>query len=130
MNYHTPGTPDQATTDSTVDADARFIEWMQLNLQQAAEHFDLKVTGEPTFGCRLRTMGAQATGPGGTRWLRVVSEFPEWASGDTWSGNTDAEALPPIPRPHVIDVLEWTEAGWRRQRAEVMTPHADSADEH
>ena len=55
-----PGTPDQAITDSTAGADARFIEWMQLNLQHAAEHFDLELVGEPTFGWRLSTIGAQA----------------------------------------------------------------------
>jgi len=116
-----PGTPHSATTDDTAAADARFIEWMHLNLQHAAEHFEIVLAGEPIFGWRLRTIGAPGTAPGGDRWLRVVSEFPDWASGDTWTGNSDAEALTTIPRPRVLDVLEWTEADWRRQRAELMT---------
>ncbi|MFI5736095.1 hypothetical protein ACIA49_38635 [Kribbella sp. NPDC051587] len=105
---------------SEAEADRRFAEWMRLNLDQAARHFDVDVTGEVTFGWRLRTIGAPVTGPAGDFWLRVVSEFPEWASGDTWTGNTDADQLTTVPRAQVIGVLEWNEAGWRTQRAELM----------
>lgn len=62
-----------------------------------------------------------ASGAEGPRWLRVVSEFPRWARGDTWTGNTDANILTGIPKPRVLGVLEWDEQNWRRQRAEMMT---------
>lgn len=45
-------------SSDTAAADARFVEWMRLNLQNAAEHFELMLSGEPIFGWRLRTIGA------------------------------------------------------------------------
>lgn len=110
--------PDEQTI---ADADARFTEWMRLNLDRAAEHFGLSLIGEPVFGWRLRTIGAPATGPDGQRWLRVVTEFPEWAAGDTWTGNLDANTIAGISKPRVLDVLEWDEQNWRHQRTEVLT---------
>ncbi|MDQ2880213.1 MAG: phosphotransferase [Actinomycetota bacterium] len=110
--------PDDKTTAA---ANARFTEWMHLNLDHAADHFGLKLTGEPVLGWRLRTIGAPATGDDGPRWLRVVTEFPEWARGDTWTGNADANTITGIPKPRVLDVLEWDEQSWRHQRAEVAT---------
>lgn len=102
-------------------ADAEFSEWMRSNLHNAAGQFGLRIIGEPVFGWRLRSIGAVAAGPDGRRWLRVVTEYPQWAHGDTWTGNSDANAIPGIPKPYVIDVAEWDEQGWRRQRAEVLT---------
>lgn len=106
---------------TVAEADALFCEWMRGNLDHAAAHFELTLTGEPVFGWRLRTIGAPASGGDGPRWLRVVSEFPQWARGDTWTGNTGANTLSCIPKPRVLGVLEWDEQNWRRQRAEVMT---------
>ncbi|MFD7161593.1 hypothetical protein ACFV9C_43910 [Kribbella sp. NPDC059898] len=112
---------DEPAADEVAAADARFAEWMRLNLARAARHFGVDVDGEPTYGWRLRTIGAPVNGPAGRRWLRVVSEFPEYAAGDTWTGNSDANDLTGVPRARVLDVDEWTEADWRRQRAELMT---------
>lgn len=106
---------------AVADTDDRFVEWMRLNLGHAARHFGLVLAGEPVFGWRLRTIGAPTSGADGPRWLRVVTEFPEWAEGDTWTGNTDANSFTGISRPRVLDVLEWDENNWRQQRAEVMT---------
>lgn len=92
------------------------VEWMRGNLRHAADHFGLAINGEPVFGWRLRTIGAPASGPGGPRWLRVVTEFPEWAQGDTWTANTDANTITGITKPRVLDVLEWDEQSWRHQR--------------
>ncbi|KLL10296.1 MULTISPECIES: hypothetical protein [Protofrankia] len=64
-------------------ADERFREWMRSNLARVAEHFGLTVVGQPAWGWRLRTIGASASGPDGPRWLRVVTEFPKRACGDT-----------------------------------------------
>jgi len=70
--------------------------WMRGNLAQAANRFGLIVTGEPVFGWRLRSVSAPASSPAGPRWLRVVYERPEWAQGDTWTGNSDANRLTDI----------------------------------
>ncbi len=74
-------------------SDERFQEWMHANLDRAAKQFGLTVCGQAMFGWRLRTIGAPAAGPAGRRWLRVVSEYPQWASGDGWTGNSDANVL-------------------------------------
>ena len=102
-------------------SDERFTAWMRGNLDRAAEHFRVRVAGEPVFGWRLRTISAPATGPAGDRWLRVESARPEWAGGQNWRGNSDAAELPArIPRPTVLGVTEWDSDG-RRQRAELST---------
>ncbi|MGW1974117.1 phosphotransferase [Streptomyces sp. NPDC001889] len=107
--------------DETAEADRRFRIWMRRNLDRAAGHFSLTVTGEPVFGWRYRSISAPADSMEGPRWLRVVSEQSEWAHGNGWTGNVDANELAGLPKPRVLDVHEWDEAGWRRQRAEVMT---------
>lgn len=106
---------------------------MRDNLERAARHFGVTVVSEPVFGWRLRTIGAFASGSGGRYWLRVVSEFPEWAHGEMWTGNSDANTIVGIVKPRVLDVMEWDDAQWRRQRAELMTvidgqPVAQSPD--
>lgn len=103
------------------DADARFRNWMRLNLAHAAEQFGLSVTGAPVFGWRLRSIGAIADGSDGARWLRVVSEQPQWTTGEFWTGNQDANTLTGLPKPVVLASTGWDEAGWRTHRAEVMT---------
>lgn len=111
--------PDEAS--AVAAADARFRDWMRGNLTHAANHFRLELSGEPIFGWRLRSISAPVTGRGGRFWLRVVSEKLEWATGDSWTGNVDANVIAGIAKPRVWKVFEWDEPGWRRQRAEVMT---------
>jgi hypothetical protein len=108
-----------ADVTDTSEADVWFQRWMRNNLDRAAHHFDLAVTGEPVFGWRLRSISAPATGASGERWLRVVSQEPEWATGEHWTGTVDADAIADIRKPRVLDVYEWTDG--RCQRAEVMT---------
>lgn len=103
------------------EADRRFRVWMRQNLGHAADHFGLRVTGEPVFGWRDRSIGAPTAGSHGCRWLRVVSEQTAWASGHGWTGNADANAVTGLAKPRVLAVHEWAEGEWRRQRAEVMT---------
>ncbi|WP_246150544.1 aminoglycoside phosphotransferase family protein [Streptomyces qinzhouensis] len=107
--------------DDIAEADRRFRAWMRQNLDRAADHFGLTVVGEPVFGWRDRSINAPADSPDGPRWLRVVSEQTQWAHGRGWTGNTDANTLEGVPKPRVLDVYEWPEGDWRRQRAEVMT---------
>lgn len=104
---------------NTTTADDHFAAWMRGNLTRAAEHFDLTVTGDPVFGWRLRSISAPVVSPEGERWLRVVSQEPEWASGDHWTGTVDANMITGIRKPRVLDVFEWSDG--RRQRAEIMT---------
>ncbi|TDD50819.1 aminoglycoside phosphotransferase [Saccharopolyspora elongata] len=94
---------------------------MRSNLARAAEHFGVTVAGEPVFGWRLRSASAPANSPDGCHWLRVVSEQIQWAQGDWWTGNTDANTITGIHKPHVVDVVEWEIPEVRRQRAELMT---------
>lgn len=113
--------PSSRNPAAVAAADARFTEWMRLNLDRAAAHFALTVTGEPVYGWRLRTIGAPATGPDGDRWLRVATEFPQWAHGHSWTGNFEANAVLGIAKPRVVGTYEWEEQDWRVQRAEALT---------
>lgn len=105
----------------TAGADAQFAAWMGENLDLAANHFRLTITGEPVYGWRLKSISAPATGADGPCWLRVVSQERRWASGEHWTGTADANAITGIRKPRVLDVHEWSEHNWRDQRAEVMT---------
>lgn len=108
-------------SQTVADADAQFMEWMRRNLANAADHFGVRVIGRPVYGWRLRSIGARAASAHGPRWLRVVSEFPQWTHGDFWTGNLDANTIPGISKPEVLDSFEWSEGEWRRQRAEIST---------
>jgi hypothetical protein len=103
----------------TSEADARFEEWMRTNLERAADHFGLTITGEPIVGWIGRSIGAPVSKSDDKYWLRVVSEDRQWIGGDFWTGNVDANIFTDVPKPQVLDVFEWEE--WRQQRAEVMT---------
>jgi hypothetical protein len=46
---------------------------------------------------------------------------PHWAEGNYWTGNQDAAAISGVPKPTVLDLYEWGEEGYFRNRAEVMT---------
>jgi hypothetical protein len=110
-------------TPAEVDeADEQFRDWMRTNLRHAADHFRTTLGRPEVFGWRLRSIGAPATTTAGEHvWLRVVTEFPQYAHGEAWTGNVDAAAITAIPKPHVLDVFEWDDAEWRCQRAELMT---------
>ncbi|GAA1231349.1 hypothetical protein GCM10009676_12890 [Prauserella halophila] len=115
---------DYLAAEPATDPDAVFRNFMRHNLGRAAAQFDVTVAGEPVFGWRLRSIGAPAHGSAGARWLRVVSQEPQWACGESWTGTEDANAITGIAKPYVLDVAEWPERDWRNQRAELMT-HLD-----
>lgn len=112
---------DYLLAEPPTDPDAVFRNFQRHNLTQASEHFGLTVTGTPSFGWRLRSISAPATGPASACWLRVVSDEPQWTQGYTWTGNFDANVITGVNKPSVLDVFEWSEGDWRNQRAEVMT---------
>ncbi|WP_439664669.1 phosphotransferase [Lentzea sp. HUAS TT2] len=97
------------------EADTRFREWMHKNLDHAAAHFKLTVTGRPLLGWLDRSISAPAQG----MWLRVVSEDRQWTEGEFWTGNLEANAFTTLSKPRVVDVFEWEHG--RHQRAELMT---------
>jgi hypothetical protein len=101
-------------------SDERFTAWMRGHLLRAAHHFGLTVTADPVFGWRLRSIGAPVTTLQGQRWLRVVSDYPQWASGDGWTGNSDANTLTGLVKPRLLELVEWDDGG-RRLRAELLT---------
>jgi hypothetical protein len=105
--------------DNTSEADARFRQWMRDNLDRAAEHFGVVVTGEPLLGWLDRSISAPVHDRGVDYWLRVVSEDKQWTGGDFWTGNLDANMFLDLAKPRVLDFFEWEE--WRQQRAELMT---------
>lgn len=108
------------TSPTHPDPDAIWQTWMHELLTTAADRFALAITSAPTFGWRDRSIGAKATSPSGNRWLRVVTEHVQWAHGDFWTGNADADAIHGIAKPYVLDTAEWQQ-GPRRIRAEIMT---------
>jgi hypothetical protein len=103
-------------------SDEHFTAWMRANLARAARYFDVAIEGTPVFGWRLRSIGApSAMRVGGQRcWVRVVSDYPQWAVGDTWNGNVDGEELTGVAKPAMLGVTDWEDGG-RQQRAELMT---------
>ncbi len=123
------GASENTATDAATDADEWFRwfrRWMRGHLTRAAAHFGLTVTGEPVFGWQLRSINAPAQGRDGFYWLRVLSEQSRHIAqedvADFWTGNVDANAITGVPKPSVLDLLEWDEpAHQRRVRAEVMT---------
>lgn len=112
---------DYLAAEPQTDGDATFRNFQRYNLGRAAEHFGVTVTGSPSFGWRLRSIGAPVASEHGVSWLRVVSEEPQWAQGYAWTGNVDANTITNIVKPRVLDVFEWSERNWRNQRAELMT---------
>lgn len=110
-----------AANEEPDEGDEIFAEWMRHNLQQAAEHFDVVVVGDPVFGWRQRSAGAAVRSAEGPRWLRVVTEDAEWAEGDWWTGNADANAIGEVRKPRVLGLVQWDVTEGRRQRAELMT---------
>ena len=98
---------------------------MRANLARATERFGLTVTGDPHWGWCLRSISAPAEGDRyGACWLRVGSEQTRSLTdmGEFWNGNTEANAIIGVPKPVVLDQIQWDAPDQlRRVRAEVMT---------
>ncbi len=94
--------------------------WMQVALAKAATEANATVVGGAMFGWRDRSLGARVRAQSAEFWLRVVTEHEQWASGDFWTGNTDASTITGVPKPRVLRAWEWLE-GTARMRAELMT---------
>lgn len=102
------------------DADRAHRHWLRGHIDRAAAQFGVAVVGQPVYGWHNRTIGAPVTAHGAARWLRVVSEHRQWAAGDFWTGNLDANAITGVHRPRVLDHRDWIDAD-QVLRAELMT---------
>ncbi len=78
--------------------------------------------GPHAWGHGARTLGGPVTTPAGPAWLRVLETPPGKTGGKLWTGTAQADhALPPsIPRPRLLDALEWATAD-HAYRAELTT---------
>ncbi|MEU3904094.1 hypothetical protein AB0F20_09775 [Streptomyces goshikiensis] len=72
--------------------------------------------GPESWGWQGRTLSRRV----GDRWLRVVSQLLAKPVSRLWDGAAAADAALPraIPRPRLVDVMDWTARG-HRYRAEV-----------
>lgn len=97
-------------------------EWLTRQLDLAAELFGGEVVGQRVFGWHDRTIGAHVAAPDGPRWLRLLSERHQWAGGDSWTGNHDANSttFAGVPKPELLDQREWS-VGVLRVRADLMS---------
>lgn len=85
--------------------------------RSAAQAFLMPAASGPeSWGWQGRTISRRV----GDRWLRVVSQPLNKATGRLWDGAAAADASLPrtIPRPRLLDVIDWT-AGGHRYRAEL-----------
>lgn len=94
--------------------------WMRVALTKAATEASTTVISRAVFGWRDRSLGARVRAESAEFWLRLVTEQEQWAGGNFWTGNTDANTIVDVPKPRVMRVWEWTE-GNIRMRAELMT---------
>jgi hypothetical protein len=94
---------------------------MLTRLHQAADHFSLKLIGEPVFSGQDRTIGSRAQAANSECWLRVSWSHSYWTSGEFWTGNQDAVTIVGVPRPKLIgEPYDWDEPPYVN-RAEMMT---------
>lgn len=105
---------------SSAEDDDAHRAWMRAALATAATEASATVVGEAVFGWRDRSLGARVRAESAEFWLRVVTEQEQWAGGDFWTGNTDANPITGVAKPTVLHVWEWAE-GTARMRAELMT---------
>ncbi|GAA4626575.1 hypothetical protein GCM10023196_035370 [Actinoallomurus vinaceus] len=79
-------------------------------LAEAADRLGARLAGEAVFGWRDRTIGAPALKEGEPVWLRATAEHRDWTTSEEWTGNQDAAHLTGIPKPSLLDRIEWDEA--------------------
>lgn len=108
-------------TPSAPAADNQRRRELRALLQQACDQLRVQPDGPVTYGWRDRSAGRTVHARTGPRWLRVVAEPPAWIDKAWWNGNQEANALHGIPRPRVLDVIEWNQAEALMVRAELMT---------
>lgn len=111
-------------TGTVERSDEVFRAWMRDNLERAAAHFGLTITGEATFGWRLRSLGVAAHGAEGPCWLRVCTERTEHLHhhAEFWTGIPDTNTITGVPKPRALASTTWEVADQqRRVRADVVT---------
>lgn len=101
-------------------ADQNYRAFMLQALAKAINDFCMNAIGSPVFGWRDRSVGSKVKKGDQYFWLRVVSENKNWIQKEWWEGNEAANAIKGIPKPQVLNRLEW-ERGEFKLRAELMT---------
>ncbi|MCC5580565.1 aminoglycoside phosphotransferase [Microtetraspora sp. AC03309] len=96
-------------TSRTRSADSGQRRFLRRILLEAAERLGVTPVGPVVFGWRDRTIGSAAHAKGGRFWLRTTAEHDDWAGGEAWFGNRDAAAIIGVPKPALIDRVEWAE---------------------
>ncbi|MGH3939242.1 MAG: aminoglycoside phosphotransferase [Pseudonocardiaceae bacterium] len=94
--------------------------WMRAVFAEAASQASATVVGGAVFGWRDRSLSARVHAESAELWLRVVTEQEQWAGGDFWTGNADANTITGVSKPSVLRAWEWAE-NTVRMRAELMT---------
>lgn len=84
-------------------------EFLARILEEGAGRLGATPVGEVVFGWRDRTIGSAAIVEGSRRWLRATAEHRDWAFGEVWTGNLDAAELTRLPKPDLVDRVEWAE---------------------
>jgi hypothetical protein len=102
-----------------MDDQHEWEDWPTDLVKAGADALGVHPVGEPAIGWRGRSVGCRVASDTGERWLRVVCEPGEWASGPAWTGNVDANDIVGVVRPRTLDVAEWN-VDARRARAELM----------
>lgn len=89
----------------------------------AANEFGVSQDGERVPGWRGRTLSGPVTSSHGRQWLRVVVSPAQLARGMWWTGIAESSMVIGVPKPEVLNLLEWnvSDAGGDRARAELMT---------
>jgi hypothetical protein len=94
--------------------------WLRTCFTQATAKAGATGNAAVNWGWRDRSISAPVTTSDGPRWLRVVAEAEQWASGEFWTGNVEAGQLDGIAKPQVLAHWEWSEQH-HLVRAELMT---------
>lgn len=107
-------------TVDTSAANAAHRAWLVEEFAKAAATAEATISAGPVFGWNDRSAGARVSTTGGEKWLRLVVEQQMWADGQFWTGNTDANVITRVAKPHVLRHWDWTDGSWA-VRAELMT---------
>lgn len=76
-------------------------------LAEGAARLGVTLAGGAVFGWRDRTIGSAALRGGLRYWVRATAEHRDWARGEVWTGTRDALVITGVPKPRLVDRVEW-----------------------
>lgn len=100
--------------------------WLHRHLVDAAERFDMELSGAAVNTYDMRSVGSRAWDGQRMVWLRVVLDDPDYQPACRWDGNVTANAITGVPKPQVLRWADWRDdspyrGGGCLLRGEVMT---------